>query len=151
MSDETQKWTIPNGHAIASSATDKLPAVSGMGVAVEDAKSTLSQPDVAGMMAGALKSIADNTCCGNYQEAALVAKKALTVYEQTKSGWMPIETAPKDEYVRIKNAYFEADGFYDSRDKKWFFVRTGTDLYIEITPQPTHWLIQPPTSETENE
>jgi len=135
MSDETQKWTIPNGHAIASSATDKLPAVSGMGVAVEDAKSTLSQPDVAGMMAGALKSIADNTCCGNYQEAALVAKKALTVYEQTKSGWMPIE----------------ADCFYDSRDKKWFFVRTGTDLYIEITPQPTHWLIQPPTSETENE
>lgn len=67
--------------------------------AVKNARSTLSQPtgDVAEMLAEALRSIANNTCCGNCQEAALVAKKALAAYEAGREDRRSETPTPPDE------------------------------------------------------
>lgn len=81
-------------------------------------------------------------------ETLKVIVKALSAYEavKTNNGWIPIETAPRDE-----TEILTWDGSY---------IRVATHAWDDEWSQgsdpshtPTHWmpLPKPPTSETENE
>lgn len=81
-----QKWTSPHGHAIASHVTDKLPKVSGMGVAVEGVKKPSFQESVAPWMNTTFGSeISNNIIERNHrfleESLELVQSKGCTQFE----------------------------------------------------------------------
>lgn len=78
-------------------------------------------------------------------------EQAITALEMAKANvWQPIETAPKDEYIKAKNDFFECECFYDTADDVWFFSRDDNRGYLALPVPPTHWMpIPTPPKESE--
>ena len=126
------------------------------GVLADAYRSTLSQPDIAEMMAEALKN-AQATLKYHGITPLIKVEKALSAYEaaKTNNGWMTIDSAPKDGtciLVYIKSpvtgdAWQDTVAFNDIENMFMSGSRLVGHDFI------THWqpLPQPPTRETENE
>lgn len=107
-----------------------------------------------------VKLFAKNNSLAEYErvkdEAATFAKKFVAQFnaptqqpaQQGKraEGWQPIETAPKDEVVTVKNRYFTGEAFYDTKDSDWFYPLFAEDGYLRVIPSPTHFMPRQPTT-----